>query len=151
MGWEPVDPIEKLLKQADGQPPDEEQDAEPEGDRIVIAHDKASASRLHPSVLYVRQPMPHPAAPKDPEESVSVLRELRQVEHTPLQVMHAVKAGDVREVGRPREQVKALILMLLAQAEQDGMRSAELEGKVIAAGFAAGASTAPASTCTARA
>ncbi len=134
LGYEPVDLIERMLK-ADSEEPDPDAEPEEAGERFVVAHEKHSFGPLHPSVLYVRQPAPHPAAPLDPEKSVGVFREVRQVHFTPLQVMHAVRAGDLRETGRPREQAKALILMLLAQAEDGGLRGTELQGKVVGAGF----------------
>lgn len=132
MGWEPMD-VTKLMKIRQGQiEPDPN---EPVGERIAMAHEKLSADPLHTSILYARQTQPHPAAPQDPQKSVSTFVEIRPVDYTPLQVMHAVREGHLSEIGNASEQAKALILMLLANAGEDGLKSSELEGRVKAAGF----------------
>jgi hypothetical protein len=119
-----------------GDDKDDEEDEEiPTGERLVLGQEKHSFDIPSMSILYDRQKRIHPAAPDDPERSVAVFTEVRPVDYTPLQIMHAVPEGKLREVGKPREQAKSLILMLLAQAEEQGMRATELEGRVTAAGY----------------
>lgn len=149
LGWEPPT-LNDLLDRAilDNSDDDEEEsedeeeveydeDDEPEGERIVLAHEKHSLGPLHPSILFVRQSHPHPAAPDDPQQTISIFTQVKHVKHSALAVMHSVRNGsDIEDLGTPREQAKTLILALLAQTEEVGMRASELEGRVIGAGIA---------------
>lgn len=132
LGYEPMD-VTRLLKIRQGQT--EPDPNEPVGQRIVMAHEKLSAGELHPSIMYARQKRPHPADPQNSKLDVSVFVEVKQVDYTPLQVMHAVPEGQLHEIGNAVEQAKAVILMLLANAGEDGLKAKELEGRVKAAGF----------------
>jgi hypothetical protein len=145
LGWEPPtlgDMLDRaILDNSDDEDEDEESDVyeeddEPEGERIVLAHEKHSLGGLHPSILFVRQTHPHPAAPDDPQKTISVFTQVKHVKYSALAVMHAVRDGGIEDLGTPREQAKTLILALLAQCEQEGMRATELEGRVVGAGIA---------------
>jgi hypothetical protein len=137
LGWEPTVPQSLLQMFGMVAESDRDEDDDPVGQRIVLAHEKHSTGPEHPSIMYARTSYPHPAAPDDPKQSVAVLSEIRQVAYSAWEVMRAFdwSEGKPAADGQPREQAKQVLLTLLSMVTDGGMRATELEARAVAAGF----------------